>query len=148
MRLLILLLLISVTFGEEICLKMAKSADEDSYVAHRVYHKLKNLFLEAGFKLACTENAKRIYIAVSYSETPISLSSRQRVSSYILYLRVHLNDRKFTGSIPYSVNASYGEIPRRRAIEEAFDRIKLNILEYLLELKKHAGDRGDKKSNS
>ena len=142
MWLLIFVIFISVTFGGEICLKL-HSSNEDPYVSHRIYHHLKNLFLETGFNLSCRDKAQKVNVEISYSETPISVSSRQRVSSYILHLRVRLNDKEFSGSVPYSVNASYGEIPRRKAIEEAFGRIKLNILEYLLELKKHAGDRGD-----
>ncbi len=142
MWLLIWFFLISVAFGGEICLKFHGSG-EDPYVAHRVYHHIKNLFLETGFKFSCYKTTDKVSVEVSYSETPISVSSRQRVSSYILHLHIKLNEKSFSSSVPYSVNASYGEIPRRKAIEEAFGRIKLNILEYLLELKKHAGDRGD-----
>ena len=142
MWLLIWFFLITVTFGEEICLKFHDSG-EDPYVAHRIYHHIKNLFLEAGFKFSCSKNTNKVNVEVSYSETPISVSSRQRVSSYILHLHIKLNEKSFSSSVPYSVNASYGEIPRRKAIEEAFGRIKLNLLEYLLELKKHAGYRGD-----
>ena len=147
MWLLSFFLFISVTFGEVVCLEFSNRG-EDPYIAHRLYHYMKNLFLEAGFKFSCSEEAKKMKVEISYSETPISVSSRQRVSSYILHMQIKLDEKTFNSSVPYSVNASYGEIPRRRAVEEAFGRIKLNILEYLLELKKHAGDRGDKKSNS
>ncbi len=148
MWVLILLLLISDAFGKEICLNLTKSTAEDPYVTHRVYNQLKNLFLETGFKLSCTENAEKVNVTVSYSEIPISISSRQRVSSYMFYLKIHLNDKVFSSSVPYSVNASYGEIPRKKAVEESFGRIKLNLLEYLLELRKYADDRGDKESSS
>ena len=142
MRFMSFLLLISITFGGEICLKL-HSSGEDPYIAHRAYHHIKNLFLESGFTLSCERNAKKVNVDVSYTDVPISVSSRQRVSSYNLFLKVLINDREFVSSVPYFVNASLGEIQRRKAVDEAFSRIKLNILEYLLELKKHAGDRGD-----
>ena len=128
MRFLSFLIFISFTFGGEVCLKF-NNLGVDPYIAHRMYHHIKNLFLEAGFRLSCSGNTERMSVEISYSETPISVSSRQRVSSYILSLRVRLNEKTFSSSVPYSVNASYGEIPRRRAIEEAFGRIKLNILD-------------------
>jgi len=137
-----LLLFISLTFGGEICLDL-KDRGEDPYVAQRLYHHLRNLFLEAGFTLSCSDKSKKMYAEVSYSETPISISPKQRVSSYIFYLKVRLNDREFMSSAPYSVNSSYGEIPRRKAVDEAFGKMKLSILEYALELKKHESSRGN-----
>lgn len=142
MLLLGLLLFISLTFGKEICLDL-RDRGEDPYVAERLYYHLRNLFLEAGLTLSCSDKSQKMYAEVSYSETPISISPKQRVSNYIFYLKVRLNDREFISSAPYSVNSSYGEIPRRKAVDEAFGRMKLSVLEYALELKKHAGAGGN-----
>jgi len=142
MLLLGLLLFISITFGGEICLDL-KDLGEDPYVAQRLYYHLRNLFLEAGFTLSCSDKAQKMYAEFSYSETPISISPKQRVSSYIFYLKVRLNDREFTSSAPYFVNSSYGEIPKRKAVDEAFGKMKLSVLEYALELKKHESSRGN-----
>lgn len=136
----IFFLFISITFGKDVCLKLSNDSGEDSYITQRIYYLLKTTLLEAGYRLSCSEKAQNIYVSISYTERPISLSQKQRVSTYILNLSLRVNDREFYSSIPYSVNPSLGELPRRRAAEELFGRIKLNILEYFIELKKHAGN--------
>lgn len=147
MWLLSFLLLISIVYSQDVCLNL-KESGEDPYITNRLYHHIKNLFLEAGFHISCVHSAEKVNLGISYNEAPISVSARQRVSSYILHLKIRLNGKEFRGSVPYSVKASYGEISRRNAVEEVFSRMKLDLLEYILELKRNASSRRNKKDNS
>ena len=133
---LLILFFISLAFSQEVCLKVNVYSD-DPYLKQRAISRIKQIALESGFKLRCSENSKIVKAYIKISETPLSLSPRQRVSSYNLNLFIKLNGEKISTSVPYSL--PYGgiaELPRRKAIEEAFERIRLRILDFFLKFKR------------
>ncbi|AAC06573.1 hypothetical protein [Aquifex aeolicus] len=130
MRFLILLLPFFL-FAKEVCLDFSEIDTDDPYVKQAIIRKVEEYVLEAGFKVKCTENTLRIKVRANYREVPSTISARQRVSSYTLYLSVSLGEESFSASVPYSLpSGSLAELPRRKALEEAFSRIKLHIIKY------------------
>lgn len=104
---------------------------DDPYVKQIVIRKIEEYALEAGFKIRCKRNTPRIKVKANLREVPTTISAKQRVSSYTLYLSISLGEESFSASVPYSLPyGSLAELPRRKALEEAFSRIKLHIIKY------------------
>ncbi|RUM29436.1 MAG: hypothetical protein DSY42_06560 [Aquifex sp.] len=136
MRLLIVIFfLLSFSFSKEICLDFSEVDLEDPYVKKAVIQKLEQYAMESGFTLTCTESSKRIKVFVNYSEKAISISARQRVSTYIFSLNIRIGSESFSSSVPYSLpSGALAELPRRKALEEIMKRLKLPIIKYFSEI--------------
>ncbi|HID66521.1 MAG TPA: hypothetical protein EYP32_07000 [Aquificaceae bacterium] len=127
--------LFSLAFSKEMCLDFSEIDLEDPYVKKAVIQKLEQYAIESGFILKCSESSKRIKVFVSYSEKAISISARQRVSTYIFSLNIQIGDESFSSSVPYSLpSGALAELPRRKALEEMMGRLKLPIIKYFSEI--------------
>ncbi|NPB06927.1 MAG: hypothetical protein GXO03_04900 [Aquificae bacterium] len=136
---LFLVLLALPVFAQELCLTV-KGSFPDPYARLVVTKKLRETALEAGYALGCGPNARKLELRAEVNERPLVVSGLQRVSTYLLKLTVKTPQESFSASVPYRL--AYGgeaELPRRRALEEAFRRLKLRLLDYLFKLKKHEG---------
>ncbi|NPA33100.1 MAG: hypothetical protein GXO04_05690 [Aquificae bacterium] len=130
----LILLLSSFVFALEVCLDFS-SKTEDPFVNKLIVSKIESFALESGLKLSCSEGSLKIPVSFSFSERPLSISSRQRVSSYILSLSLNIGSENFSASVPYSLpSGAFAELPRRKAVDELLSRLKLPILKYFSEI--------------
>ncbi|RMH08688.1 MAG: hypothetical protein D6699_00630, partial [Aquificota bacterium] len=96
---------------------------------------LEKALLESGHKLSCSQGSVALFPKVeSLKETPIAYSPQQRVSAYSLEMTVRVKagtqDMTFSAVVPYSQpTGGVGDLPRRRAIEDAFGIIYLDMVE-------------------
>ncbi len=131
--------------GGELCLSVDGTNLKDPFVKQYVLGRINQYVLESGWEVGCSEKARRLVLKVRYTERPLVISAGQRVKSYLLSLRVEINGKSFGASVPYSLPyGGLGELPRRKALEEALGRMKLSIIEYLLELGRDEGAGGSK----
>jgi len=146
--LIILMMLSLIANGREICLSVEGRNLKDPFVKQYVLDKINQYILESGWSVGCSEKALRLYLRVDYNERPLVISAGQRVKSYLFSLKIRINGRRFSASVPYSLPyGGLGELPRRKAVEEAMGRMKLSIIEYLLQLGKNEGSRRTENSN-
>ncbi len=135
----LVILLLSFLFAKELCLEFNINTD-DPYLNKRVEQYVEELALESGFKLGCSEKSLNLPVSASFSENGIAISPKQRVSTYLFSLSVNIGNESFSTSVPYSLpSGAFGELPRRKALEEAIKRLRLPIIKYFTEL--YAGKR-------
>ncbi|HIP42429.1 MAG TPA: hypothetical protein EYG91_00615 [Aquifex aeolicus] len=133
--LIVIFFLLGFSFSKEICFDFSGINSEDPYVRKAVIQKLEQYAMESGFTLACTESSKRIEVFANYSEKAVSISARQRISIYIFSLNIRIGNKSFSSSVPYSLpSGALAELPRRKALEEVIERLKLPIIKYLSEI--------------
>jgi len=142
--LLLLTLLFGFAFGLEVCPRWNIRLP-DPYGAQLVKEKITEYLLESGLELSCKEGSKALGIEVSSKERGLSISPRQRVSTYLLTLKVKVGGESFSASVPYSQSSGgLGELPRREALAEALQRLKLQLIDYFFRIQKDEGRREDK----
>ncbi len=132
-----LLLIVGLGFSNPLCIKLLEDRYRDPYLGFAILRTVEKAALESGRGVSCGENSEDLKVEVlNFSERPIAYTPDQRVSAYNLYitLRFTLSGRAFTLSsvVPYSLpTGGLGDIPRRRAIDDALDKLYLNILKNL-----------------
>jgi len=120
-----------ILFAKEVCLDFSDMELEDPYVKQAVIKKVEEYALEAGLKIKCSVGIPRIKVTADFKEIPSTISAKQRVSSYTLHLRINLGEESFSASVPYSLpSGALAELPKRKALEEAFTRIKLHLIKF------------------
>ncbi len=135
-----LLLWTAVVLGEVFCVEDVENPTNDPYIGYSLQRVTEKALLEGGFVLSCEEGARRVRIRViSLEEIPIAYTPRQRVSSYnlILWAEVRLNGRsiKVGGAVPYTLpSGGYGDVPRRKAVDDLLDKVYLDLLRRVREL--------------
>ncbi|GAB6066339.1 hypothetical protein JCM9492_14320 [Aquifex pyrophilus] len=136
---LLVFFLLSFLFAKELCLDFNIDT-EDSYVNKRIAQYVERFALESGFELSCSEKSLNLSVSASFSERSVAISPKQRVSTYLFSLSIRIGSESFSTSVPYSLpSGALGELPRRKALEEAIQRLKLPIIKYFTEL--YAGKR-------
>ncbi len=131
------LLLLSLTFSADFCIKGIQNPYPEPYASYTFRKILEKAVLETGNRINCKSDAKRLEPQIELlKETPIAFTPEQRVSAYNLEVKVSLNTDKakktFSTTVSYSQpSGSLGDLPRRRAIEDAFGVIYIDILEFI-----------------
>ncbi len=131
---LIIVLFISLSWANEFCIEKIENETNEPYLSYALQKAVERALIENGHKLSC-ERGKKVYLRVkNFREIPIAYTPQQRVSSYNLTVNVEIevDGEKITigSTVPYSLlPTSYGDIPRRRAIDELIDKIYLRLLE-------------------
>ncbi len=134
-------LIVGLSFGQKLCLEEVKGIGEDPYVEYSLRKTVEKAFLESGYLLSCEEKSLRAVVRViHFGEVPIAYTPKQRISSYNLTLRfeIKINGRILIagGSVPYSIPfGGYGDIPRRKAVDDLLDKIYLDLLREIRRLK-------------
>ncbi len=137
MAVFLIFLLLSVSFARDYCLQAVENPYGEPYIDYAFRRAVERAVLEAGGRLSCKEGSKRVRLKVeSLKETPIAFTPQQRVSSYNLELKLSLQveeeKKGFSVALPYSQpTGGLGDLPRRKAVDDAFGIIYLQILEFL-----------------
>ncbi len=135
--LLLLLLLFSFAFSEDVCIKDLVDPYKEPYLGYAFVKTVEKAILESGNSISCKEGSKEVRLQIElFRETPIAYSPQQRVSAYNMEMRLSVsieNTRKsFYVSVPYSQpTGAIGDLQRKEATEDAFKIIYLDILEFL-----------------
>ncbi len=137
MRTFLIGLFASLSFGGPLCVELVRDPYRDPYLSFAVLRTVERAVLESGRGLSCGDGSEALKVEiVRFEERPIAYTPEQRVSAYTLRitLKFTMRDRSFsvTSVVPYSLpTGGLGDIPRRRAIDDALDKIYLNILKNL-----------------
>ncbi len=135
MRALILLTTASLSFGEVFCIQDVENNTNEPYLSYAVLKFVEKALLEAGNTISCEGEHEKVHVRIrDFRDTPIAYTSRQRVSSYNLHLslEIRVGEKKITlgGAVPYTLpGGGYGDIPRRKAIDDLLDKIYWNALQ-------------------
>ncbi len=146
---LLTLICLSYANGKEFCIKDVRNEFNEPYLSYALIRTVERAVIEMGGVLDCDESSVPVLIKVeSFRETPIAYTPDQRVSSYILSLgiRIRVDKRDFSlrGTVPYSLpSGAFGDIPRRKAIDDLLDKIYLKLLENLKGGMEDADKRGE-----
>ncbi|MEJ5339552.1 MAG: hypothetical protein ACK42C_04450 [Aquificaceae bacterium] len=128
---------ISSAVGADFCIKRVENPYPEPYLDFTFRKRLERAILETGNTIVCKEGSQEIIPKVELlKETPIAFTPQQRVSAYNLELRVSLTvngkGQSFSTVVPYSQpDGSFGDLPRRGAIEDAFGIIYIEMLEFI-----------------
>ncbi len=136
MRILALLILLMTAplRAERFCIERVENPTNDPYIGYGVQRIVEKAFIGNGFTLSCEGDHRKVIVRViRFEEIPIAYTSRQRVSSYNLLLtaevRVNGESFSFGGTVPYTLpSGGYGDIPRRKAVDDLLDKIYLDLL--------------------
>jgi len=145
--LLALILLVGISFGKEFCIEEVDNDFNEPYLSYALLRIMERAVLETGGNIACSQNSIRVRLTVKdFREIPIAYTPSQRVRSYNLSIsfEVDIDGKRhlFRGTVPYSLPfGGYGDIPRRKAIDDLLDKIYLNILKFLMGGKNDADKR-------
>ena len=137
MKLLSLLVIPSLLFGGGFCVSSVENPSDDPYLEYALMKAVERAIMESGYRLDCSGGYEEVRVrVVEFKEVPIAYTPRQRVSLYnlIMSVKVSVGGREFTlsSSVPYSLpSGSYGDIPRRKAIDDLTDKIYSYILQNL-----------------
>jgi len=130
----ILAFLAAVAFSRSFCIEEVENSTADPYITYSLQRTVEKAFLENGYELSCEGNPHKVRIRISsFEETPIAYTPAQRVSSYNLILRaeVRINGKSISigGAVPYTLpSGGYGDLPRRKAVDDLLDKIYLDLL--------------------
>jgi len=133
----LLTIFFSFAFSEGLCIKEVHNPYSEVYLSYVFRKNVEKLVLESGYKIYCGEGSKEIKPEVElFKEHPIAYTPQQRVSAYNLELRVSLaldgKKKSFSVFVPYTQQGGMvGDLPRRKAIEEAFRIIYIDMLEFI-----------------
>jgi hypothetical protein len=132
-----LFILLSWAQAHDLCIRPVENPYGEPYLSYAFRKNLERAVLESGGRLRCSEGSQVILPRVKlFKETPIAYTPQQRVSAYTLELKLSLlwnaEEREFLATVPYSQpTGGLGDIPRRKAIEEAFGIIYLDMLQHI-----------------
>jgi len=122
-------------FSKELCIKEVENDTNEPYLSYALLKTLEKAILESGGSLGCSEDSTGVYVRITnFKETPIAYTPAQRVSSYNLSVSfsVRVGEHSFSlgGTVPYSLpSGGFGDIPRRKAIDDLLDKIYWNLLQ-------------------
>ncbi|MCS6956856.1 MAG: hypothetical protein RMK75_00140 [Aquificaceae bacterium] len=133
---LLLTAFLSLALSKDFCVGNIQNPYPDPYVEYVFRKTLERALLESGHRIKCTPEAEKITPSVDLiKETPIAYTPQQRVSAYNLEIRVSLTlkeKRVFSALVSYSLpDGSLGDLPRRSAIQDAFNIIYTEMLQFL-----------------
>ena len=137
------LLLLSISFGAEVCIKQLNNPFPEPYLTHALRNTVERAFLQAGAKLGCKEGTQEVNVAVlELKENPAGISPSQRVNVYELNLSFRLKfkdeEKNYGAKVSYSLpSGAEGDIGRRFAIDDALNIIYPKLLEDLRRRYKH-----------
>lgn len=127
----------SFAFSEDICIKEVSNPYTEVYLSYAFRKNLEKAILESGNSIGCGAGSKEIKPEVEmFKEVPIAYTPQQRVSAYNLEIKVSLTmedkKRAFLVAVPYSQpTGAVGDLPKRKAIEDAFKIIYVDMLEFI-----------------
>jgi len=137
------LLLVSFSFGTDVCISL-KNPFPEPYLTYALRNTIERVFLQAGVKLSCKEDAQKVEVDVlELKENPVGFSPFQRANIYELGLSFNLRfkdeEKNYSLRVSHSLpSGAEGDRGRRFAIDDALNIIYPKLLEDLMRRYKHA----------